>query len=222
MNKLNLLLVLFYFSSILPLLSQNNPNAASSITNSRNMATLPEVLLSFDAIINDKKVELTWASNSEQNNNYFTIEKSKDALSFEKLTTIKNFGNNSTIISYFDVDYTPFEGISYYRLIQTNTKGTLLSSRIVSVNYRSENKNLTLYSDASTDEHIDLMGTENKETLVVLRNEKGEEHVSKVLVDEHDAVKIISDNDIKLDNGTYIIIASSDNKLYSKIIKVNN
>jgi hypothetical protein len=182
--------------------------------------SLPKVLLSFDAIIDDKKVELTWSSDTENNNNFFTIEKSKDSFVFEEVTSIKAFGNNSNIISYFDVDFTPFEGISYYRLKQTDSKGTILSSRLVSVNNRTINNNLAS-NNTVNDEHIPtLLGFENKEVLVVLRNEKGVESYSKVIVNQQNNVIEQYDNENKLDNGTYTVVASSDNKLYSQTVVV--
>jgi hypothetical protein len=55
--------------------------------------------------------------------------------------------------------------------------------------------------------------------LVVLRNEKGEESYSKVVIDEKYNV-LSSDNTSKLDNGTYTVVASSDNRLYSQKLVV--
>jgi hypothetical protein len=43
---------------------------------------LPIVLLSFDAVPDNNKVDLTWKTASEKNCAYFTVEKSIDALSF--------------------------------------------------------------------------------------------------------------------------------------------
>lgn len=186
-----------------------------------NVVTKPEVLLSFDALLDDKKVELTWASNTENNNNFFTIEKSKDAVNFEEVTTIKGFGNNSNIISYFDVDYIPFDGISYYRLKQTGTNGAVLSSRIVSVNNTNRTaENLSLNSTILEDNISNLLGYENKQVLVVLRNEKGVETYSKVYVDPENNIEVADESENKLENGTYVVVASSDNRLYSQKVVV--
>jgi hypothetical protein len=69
------------------------------------------------------------------------------------------------------------------------------------------------------DNPASLMGSENKEVLVVLRNEKGEESYSKVVIDEENHV-LSSDANTKLDNGTYTVVASSDNRLYSQKLVV--
>lgn len=181
---------------------------------------LPQVLLSFDAIIVDKKVELTWSSDTENNNNFFTVEKSKDAFVFEDVVTIKGFGNYSNIMSYYDIDYNPYEGISYYRLSQTDAEGNVLSSRLVSVNNTNASNSFASSTNLLEDPSGNMMGSENKEVIVVLRNEKGMESFSKVIVDKNNNVTVPADSDYKLDNGTYTVIASSNNKLYSQKVVV--
>ena len=65
-----------------------------------------------------------------------------------------------------------------------------------------------------------MMGSENKEVLVVLRNEKGEESYSKVKIDQNNNIVESENNEIKLELGSYQIVASSDNKLYSQHVVV--
>jgi hypothetical protein len=216
MKKLNRFAALFFVSLSLTSFSQIG---SGGFKINENGDPLPDVLLNFDAIFDNTKVELTWSSDTENNNNFFTIEKSKDATNFEEVTSIKGFGNHSNIMSYFDVDYTPYEGISFYRLKQTDAKGKVLSSRLVSINNKISTNNLSMNQSAVYDNPASLMGSENKEVLVVLRNEKGEESYSKVVIDEKYNV-LSSDNTSKLDNGTYTVVASSDNRLYSQKLVV--
>lgn len=215
MINLNRYFALICLSASLNLSSQT---AVGFANNSAEHSALPSVLLNFDAILVDKKVELTWASDSEQNNNFFTIEKSKDATNFETVTTIKGFGNYSSLISYFETDYSPYDGISYYRLKQTDHYGKILSSRLVSVNNKFGNANFA--SNTGIEDPSVLLGSENKEVLVVLRDEKGIESYSKVIIDKQNNVIVPSDSDQKLENGTYTVIASSNNKLYSQKVYV--
>lgn len=216
MKNLNRFVVLFCLTTTLPCFAQIG-NGGYNINNELTIS-LPEVLLSFDAIFDSKKVELSWSSNSEINNNFYTVEKSKDGINFESVTNIKGFGNNSSLISYFDVDFTPFEGISYYRLKQTSGTGVVLSSRLVSINNIFSTGNLSMSSN--DEQNGNLLGSENKEILVVLRNEKGTESYSKVVFDQEKNLILSSENDTKLDIGTYIVVASSDNKLYSQKLVV--
>jgi len=47
-------------------------------------------------------------------------------------------------MSYFDIDNYPYEGVSYYRLKQTDVKGNVLSSRLVSVNNKYVTGNIAI------------------------------------------------------------------------------
>jgi hypothetical protein len=209
-------LLLTFFCSFFVFSSQSQNNDTDIVLVQNNLIkSLPDVLLSFDAIVVEGKTELTWSTNSEYNNNTFVIEKSRDAMSYEEVISIKNFGNNSVLMSYFDVDFYPYEGISYYRLKQIDVHGDVLSSRLISVN--NTTSNMMAVNDIYSDK---MLGSENTEELVVLRNEKGEESFSKVIINAKNEVTITPENDYKIDNGTYTVIASSNSKLYSRKVVV--
>jgi Secretion system C-terminal sorting domain len=96
---------------------------------------LPVELLSFTAIPEDNnKIKLNWLTASEINNDYFTVERSTDANSWESATLVDGNGNTNTAIQYETWDYTPYSGISYYRLKQTDFDGQFSYSAIVAVN----------------------------------------------------------------------------------------
>lgn len=97
---------------------------------------LPIMLVNFDAVYNKqtKDVDLTWYTASEINNDYFTIERSKDAINFEELKRVKGAGNSTQMLSYKDVDENPYMGKSFYRLRQTDFNGSYTYSDIREVN----------------------------------------------------------------------------------------
>ncbi|MDD2412135.1 MAG: T9SS type A sorting domain-containing protein [Bacteroidales bacterium] len=86
-------------------------------------STLPIELISFDAQINNNAVAIQWATATEVNNDYFTIEKSNDMKNWDVIATQKGAGNSNQYISYQFIDNKPTEGISYYRLKQTDFDG---------------------------------------------------------------------------------------------------
>jgi hypothetical protein len=86
---------------------------------------LPVELLSFDAKCDNNKVNLKWTTTSEINNDYFTIERSPDALSFEPIGFINGKGNSSSLNVYNWVDANPLKGAAYYRLKQTDFNGAI-------------------------------------------------------------------------------------------------
>jgi predicted MPP superfamily phosphohydrolase len=87
--------------------------------------TLPINLSSFNATLNKDIVALDWSTAQEQNNKYFTIEKSIDGINFSFLGKVNGAGISSSPKMYHLIDYTPLEGINYYRLSQTDFDGNI-------------------------------------------------------------------------------------------------
>ncbi|MEQ9166592.1 MAG: T9SS type A sorting domain-containing protein, partial [Fulvivirga sp.] len=98
---------------------------------------LPIELLAFSAIVNEIRVELDWSTASELNNDYFTIERSSDGLSFEPVATVTGAGNSSETLNYSFVDRNPLFGKSYYRLKQTDFDGASETFAPIAVNFSS-------------------------------------------------------------------------------------
>ncbi|MCB9364818.1 MAG: T9SS type A sorting domain-containing protein [Flavobacteriales bacterium] len=94
---------------------------------------LPIDLISFDGKLNEDQVDLTWITSSEINNDYFTIERSKDGFEWEVINKIKGAGNSNTTLKYVYIDKNPLKGISYYRLKQTDFNGDYSYSETVTV-----------------------------------------------------------------------------------------
>jgi Secretion system C-terminal sorting domain len=95
---------------------------------------LPIELVSVDVECISGTVEISWITATERNNDYFTIERSKDAINFEKVGVLKGSGNSQNFMNYSFNDTNYLEGISYYRLKQTDYDGNFEYSSIVSVN----------------------------------------------------------------------------------------
>lgn len=101
-----------------------------------NTNPLPITLLSFTAKPeNDERVKLDWVTASEENNDYFTVERSKDGIVFEEVLRKEGAGNSNTTKYYTDYDNSPLGGLSYYRLKQTDFNGEFSYSNIVPVQF---------------------------------------------------------------------------------------
>ena len=69
---------------------------------------LPIQLLAFNATLNkNKTVDLNWTTVSEVDNNYFSVEKSSDAINWDDVSTLNGAGNSNIEINYHTVDETP-------------------------------------------------------------------------------------------------------------------
>jgi hypothetical protein len=109
---------------------------------------LPVELLKFTAIADNDHVDLDWSTATELNNDYFTIERSKEAVEFEEIINIPGSGNSNHLLNYSAIDHFPYMGVSYYRLRQTDFDGQSKLSNIVSVYFGEDNDgNFTVYTD---------------------------------------------------------------------------
>lgn len=97
----------------------------------------------------DRKVDLSWQTVTESNNDYFTIERSTDAITWEEIGEVDGAGNSTEILTYGFIDATPHFGASYYRIKQTDFNGEFDYSIIKSVT--SQNEALNLYPNPVID-----------------------------------------------------------------------
>lgn len=100
---------------------------------------LPIELLTFDGEGEGVKNKLWWSTASERNNDLFTLERSADGNVFETVFTQDGAGNSTGIIHYSGYDYSPYPGINYYRLKQTDFNGDLSYSQIVAISNELDN-----------------------------------------------------------------------------------
>ncbi len=100
---------------------------------------LPVQLVRFEANVTEKRTVLVeWATASEQNSDRFEVEKSKDGYTFERFAVVRSAGNSNLLNLYATEDKYPFEGISYYRLVQYDIDGKRTIFPMVSVQLSHE------------------------------------------------------------------------------------
>ena len=136
-------------------------------------STLPIEWVSFDAEKQDAGVSLEWQTASETNNYFFTIEHSKDINSWEELAKIKSAGNSSSLTPYFFLDKKPYEGISFYRLKQTDFDGKQSYSTIRIINYLPVNNNIIIFPNPSSNQII-IKGNEQELLNITIYNTLGQ------------------------------------------------
>lgn len=99
---------------------------------------LPVGLTEFSSQCDQRKVYLNWTTETETNNDYFSIEKSTDGQHFAPIAFIAGQGSKSTATEYTYTDHNAFTGISYYRLSQTDYDGTHSVLKTISSNCESD------------------------------------------------------------------------------------
>jgi hypothetical protein len=106
-----------------------------------SIGSLPVKLLSFDAENANGKVTLSWKTASEENNDFFTIERTTDGKTYESLGTVKGGGTTLKVASYEFDDNNPASGRSYYRLSQTDFDGKTETFPAITVDVTNANSN---------------------------------------------------------------------------------
>jgi hypothetical protein len=94
---------------------------------------LPSTTVNFKGIHHNGKNYLTWATSSEQNNDYFTIYHSVEGFNYNPVGQVQGTGNSNTEMHYSFVHDRPSRGINYYKLTSTDYDGTTYNKGIVSV-----------------------------------------------------------------------------------------
>jgi hypothetical protein len=109
-------------------------NWIASIATFKTMWVLPVSLLSFDALlIKNNKVEVDWATASENNSDYFELEHSQDGLAWSDVGRVDAAGSSATTLTYSFVDENPYAGICFYRLKQVDRDGNVTVSKTLTV-----------------------------------------------------------------------------------------
>jgi hypothetical protein len=112
----------------------------SSSTGCVNCASsLPVELLRFDVSKNDQSVICNWETASELNCDYFIVERSSNGIDFEPIGQMDGAGTSTQLHTYAMYDSSPIDqGVSYYRLAQTDFDGTITYSETKSVNFSAK------------------------------------------------------------------------------------
>jgi hypothetical protein len=165
---------------------------------------LPIKLLHFKG----KKVShgnlLEWATTTEINNDYFTLERAEDGFNFTEIGIVNGAGNSSTNQYYQFTDDGVTNHINYYRLKQTDFNGQYSYSNIIAI---SENLADNIYYNNSSNQLI-FSGIDKG--LIVIYNTYGQ------LIKSIDANQ--SKATLNLAKGMYILTVQTANESFSKKI----
>jgi len=85
---------------------------------------LPVELIDFTGKRIDRNIELTWSTASENNNDYFELHRSEDAIQYQIVNTIDGAGTSNNILQYIYDDVDASETvINYYKIRQMDYNG---------------------------------------------------------------------------------------------------
>lgn len=148
-------------------------------------STLPIGLIYFNGLNEHSYNLFSWSTATEINNDYFTLEKTTDALNFTAIVETNGAGNSNTPLIYSIIDYYPTKGLSYYRLKQTDFNGEYTYSKLVMIDVPSQLiEGFSIYPNPfSTSATITINdASQLKNVELRIYNDLGEEVMVKIII----------------------------------------
>lgn len=174
---------------------------------------LPIELLIFSATQNQQYVDLNWVTATERDNDYFTVFRSANLETWEVIGTIQGNGNSVVKNDYLYTDKNPLNGVSYYKLRQTDFNGQLEEFTPVSIHFNGVTKNnISVYPNPSKGVfEVVIQSATATQALLQISD------VSGKIVYTADKTLQAGNNQLQLENciltqGIYILKGVMDNK----------
>lgn len=124
-------------------------------------STLPVEWLYFNLVADGNDAHLSWATATEQNADYFVVERMSNTSSFEDIGTVPAHGNSSMLQTYSMTDENLPAGFYYYRLRETDFNGAFQYSAIRAVEIKERGRGFTVFPNPATDAIFIQPGTAN-------------------------------------------------------------
>lgn len=178
------------------------------------VSILPIELLFFDAKCKNNKVDISWATASEKNNDFFTLERSQDGLKWNVIQLIDGSGNSNETLNYTFTDNDPLLETSFYRLKQTDYDGNFEFSDIISRKCKNNNlPSINIYPNPNNGNFL-IEGLEKNTTLKIF-NRFGEKIKEQYINFEKEDISINN-----LPRGIYIVQLQLEEKIITRKFSV--
>jgi poly(3-hydroxybutyrate) depolymerase len=125
----------------------------------------PVEFANFSARSVNRGTKLTWKTITEQNNDFFSVQKANEDLEFKTVETISGAGDSSVPIKYSYLDEDIPNTKVFYRIKQTDFDGEFSFSKVISVEPKSS---ISLDYDYNSKEIVIRNPKENPYSLVLL------------------------------------------------------
>jgi Secretion system C-terminal sorting domain len=114
-------------------------------------SVIPVELSNLNAKAVNNTVKLNWSTASERNSGYFDIERSANGQDWSKIGQVKANGTTNNVSKYAFADESPLATVNYYRLKQVDMDGKSSNSPTVSVNFKANGKQLSVFPNPAND-----------------------------------------------------------------------
>ena len=170
-----------------------------------------EGLEPLSARLDGNQIRLFWATEMEQNNKGFGIQRSADGVVWSEIGWTEGKGSTHLPNSYRVVDQSPLVGVNYYRYEQVDYDGQSTFSNVVSVMYQSLNNDVRLAPNPAINEITILSNSIDRIERVVIQTLTGK--TIKVFGSDTKHLNI-SD----LNSGTYIVYIQMEKTITKRML----
>lgn len=185
---------------------------------------LPVELVEFSATPNleEKVIDLFWITASESNNDFFTVERTKDLKDFEEVMQVSGQGTTNERTEYHETDYEPFQGVSFYRLSQTDFNGKTkyfeLEKVLLDIGTSEKDLEVHLYPNPNEGHnmYVKIPSSDQEELNVLVNDFLGKEFlVDFTVINQGEYSVVAIEMNQKLPQGSYMVSVQVGDKIHT-------
>lgn len=180
-------------------------------------------LKSFHANFTGMKVKLYWKTKTENNSNYFSVERSWNGKNFEVIGLVKATGNTTAGTDYSFIDKEYYSNVIYYCLKMTDRNGKeKLLGNIVAIQITEDVKEISIYpiTNLPGAVYVDVSKLPGEQVIVDAIDAEGQKVASKKLNKTLNDAAFAMQTFYLLQKGEYSLIAFYDNQVLKSKLKV--
>ncbi|MBF9255369.1 T9SS type A sorting domain-containing protein [Pontibacter sp. 172403-2] len=142
---------------------------------------LPVELVEFTAESSGDAVKIAWQTASEEQNDFFLVERGTEESGFKSIGRVQGNGTTSLRNNYTFLDEEPVTGTAYYRLKQVDEDGTYTYSAVVAVT-RAPGRNIVKVYPTVTSELLNIAWEgQSQQRLAMVVDAKGRQVLQQAL-----------------------------------------
>ncbi len=167
--------------------------------------------LNFDVEKEGRNVALNWVTNTEIENDFFIIEKSKDGILFEPMLEVDSKTDEAGASFYDEIDDRPSFGKNYYRLHQFAKNGSSRYSPIRMVDFDLDLNELQIYPNPAHEKiHVNLESFIGEDVSIQIFDARGVLMMEKDFIELEEGVQTFELDQFV--NGLYMMTIKVEGK----------
>lgn len=147
--------------------NDNTNNTPQGTVTVLNTTPLGVDIKSFSAVAEGCKANISWTTGEETNNKYFTVERSRDGITFSGIGKVNAKGEGGNGAAYSFVDADPVSGKNFYRVRQVNTDGRSTVSNTLALSFNCGTTRIELFPNP-TSAIVNVKGLSGKNTVKIM------------------------------------------------------